>query len=715
MDYQREIIDFVGSVGCDGRVAELLEMSVHRVLLSAGRGGSLSLPDVNDARHVADWLRAAVARDEAWLKNLDALGRPKKLMKFSRFEDILKEADKAMRSSIARDGVASNQDGQSLFEELENGFRIVRLLSSQALKRESSRMGHCVGNGGYDYVLTSQDEMILSLRDKHDKPHATLHVSPTMILQLRGKQNKRPLPKYMRLMVPLTKRLRPTDIEFGALGFLVDTQGVRHDLGNLPEGVDVDGGLVLNGTTIATLPAGMTVRGHLDLTGSSLKRLPSGLTVFGNLVFGDDQLGVVDIDELPSDLVVRRKLDIHRSRIRSLPQGIRVGSIDARQSRLRELPDGLHIDGWADFSYTKLTKLPRMMSVADTLDVGHTKITEIPADLSCRGIVFRDTDIAEIPAGVVRGGPVDCSGTKVRSLPSNLKVVGHLCIERTAISSLPDDVSEINYLFASGSRLIELPEGLGKLDSLDISRTAIERLPSQLRVTGNFFARDSKISALPDGMTVFHLDLAGCSLTLPENLVCGSLDISRSTITSLPNNLVVKETLNAQVSALSNIGANVKIGGNFLAYGSALQHLPFDLELGENHPTRNLVLDISKTAVVTLPEWPNAVFGRVNISETSINTIPSGWTIGSLDARWSSLETIVGVVETVHHSRSAGIRTIGRVKSNVYAPGVIGKLSRMISVASKSIATMLVSVSEIGFRIVTDYIKCRGTFLRSRA
>ncbi|MBY3433292.1 hypothetical protein HFN89_03820 [Rhizobium laguerreae] len=38
---------------------------------------------------------------------------------------------------------------------LDEGYRIVQLLSSTALDREGSLMGHCVGAGGYDGALKS--------------------------------------------------------------------------------------------------------------------------------------------------------------------------------------------------------------------------------------------------------------------------------------------------------------------------------------------------------------------------------------------------------------------------------------------------------------------------------------------------------------------------------------------------------------------------------
>jgi alpha-L-fucosidase len=148
MTPEAAIADFIAGLDEDADVRRLLDLSVGRVLRAAGKRGEEYRPDQQKAAHVADWLRASVVRKEAWLANVDDLKRPRKLLKFSRFEDIVKEADKAMRAANARDGVSSSGDGQTLYRDLENGYRFVQLHTREALQRESSRMGHCVGNGG---------------------------------------------------------------------------------------------------------------------------------------------------------------------------------------------------------------------------------------------------------------------------------------------------------------------------------------------------------------------------------------------------------------------------------------------------------------------------------------------------------------------------------------------------------------------------------------
>ncbi len=111
--------------GDDERIGVLLSYCVGRVMLrSAKAGGEWEhLARDEDIRHITDWLKAAVVNDEAWLKNIDDRGRPKKLMKFSSIDDITKEANKAMLKAAQRlSTVKLIEEDEALYEELDNGF-----------------------------------------------------------------------------------------------------------------------------------------------------------------------------------------------------------------------------------------------------------------------------------------------------------------------------------------------------------------------------------------------------------------------------------------------------------------------------------------------------------------------------------------------------------------------------------------------------------------
>jgi len=139
------------------------------------------LPD-EKARHIVDWLKAAKINNEPWLQNLDDMGRIKKLMKFSSLTQIHAEADKAMRIKAQQSiGATVSAGEERLIKVLEDGYHIVQMLTPTALDRESA------------------------LRDKMGKPHATLEIHDDLVVQLQGKQNKSPAPKYFDLIIPYLK------------------------------------------------------------------------------------------------------------------------------------------------------------------------------------------------------------------------------------------------------------------------------------------------------------------------------------------------------------------------------------------------------------------------------------------------------------------------------------------------------------------------------
>jgi hypothetical protein len=185
-------------------VSRLLAMCVGRVILKRLNDGDRDLPDDDFLRHIADWISAALVTNAHWLSNLDADGRPKKLMKFSTIEQVTAEADKAMRAANQRLSILEVGTDEEIHEELEDGYVLVRLLSPLALDRESAAMQHCIGNGGYDYHVTSGNRTYLSLRDPAGKPHATIEIDnqTNTVKQLQGKQNRAPIKKYIKMLKP---------------------------------------------------------------------------------------------------------------------------------------------------------------------------------------------------------------------------------------------------------------------------------------------------------------------------------------------------------------------------------------------------------------------------------------------------------------------------------------------------------------------------------
>lgn len=83
------------------------------------------------------------------------------------------------------------------------------VLTPSDLKYEGTNMGHCVGGTGYQNKIKNDKSIIVSLRDKHNKPHVTteiiLHKDIQMniigmVSQCQGKHTDnsyQPVPKYL--------------------------------------------------------------------------------------------------------------------------------------------------------------------------------------------------------------------------------------------------------------------------------------------------------------------------------------------------------------------------------------------------------------------------------------------------------------------------------------------------------------------------------------
>src|SRR5512139_3073774 len=97
-------------------------------------------------------------------------------------------------------------DKPVVIKEYDHGYRWVKLVTALQFEREGRLMNHCVGNGSYynSWRMNSQREYY-SLRDRNNKPHATLEVSfdnshPLVrkgaVCQCKGNGNRKPDREY---------------------------------------------------------------------------------------------------------------------------------------------------------------------------------------------------------------------------------------------------------------------------------------------------------------------------------------------------------------------------------------------------------------------------------------------------------------------------------------------------------------------------------------
>jgi hypothetical protein len=113
-------------------------------------------------------------------------------------------------------------------------------------------------------------------------------------------------------------------------------------LTSLPDGLVVEGSLLLDGTALTTLPSGLKVKDRLSLKWATLACLPIDLVVC-DLDLAHSRVA------LPEGLRVGRFLNFWKAKITTLPDRLWVGgSLDLDETPIQALPEGLFVGGRLD-------------------------------------------------------------------------------------------------------------------------------------------------------------------------------------------------------------------------------------------------------------------------------------------------------------------------------------------------------------------------------
>jgi hypothetical protein len=575
----REISDYICGLTLTEAVRLHLTHSVGRILLKAASRGEdwrTSVKSV-DLPHIVDWLEAAVINEESWLSNVDAQGRPKKLLKFSTLDDVAKEVDKSMLKAAQKGaGVKLKEGDESLFMNLEGGFRVVRLLTAEALDAESAMMQHCVGSGAYDHKVGTGGVIVLSLRDIHGKPHATLEVNAgtRTVVQLQGKQNAVPKEEYLTALIPL---FREHSLRIGRLhrnsDLYLDASYNLVDIENLPDTIAFNADLDIEDRTFK-MPKCLKVDGYFSITNSTVIGCSAELLVSRDFrllgvrtqmpiaerlrVDGPTHVEYSGFTVLPSHSF-GRSVTFTSSKVVGLENIVRVeGDYDLNRTRVETLPEGLAVTGSLNADHSQLKCLPKGLAVGKSLSVKNTRIRTLPYGFNVHGdLNVASTLITELPDGLVVLGDLDAHLCRIKRLPARLHLYGHVDLSGTELESLDD-----------GSAFV----------SLDISNTPINALPQSLAVEGNLDARNcANLAEIGRNLQVGgSLDLERTSLkTLPEDMFIGcNLALEGASIKSLPDNLRVEGTLNLCNTAIAALPENLFVGNSLDLTDSAIQRVP---------------------------------------------------------------------------------------------------------------------------------------------
>lgn len=529
MDHlKQEIDDQLNSLSDDPRVQELLHCSLGRLAMKKARRQEpfQHLLSSAGAFHVRDWLTVAVQRNEPWLSHLDEYDRPRKLMKFSTLDQAIKEADKAMKILNQQiDNLTLNEDDEELITSLENGYYFVRLLSPSALKMEGKIMQHCIGQGGYDKILETDENRVFSLRDPAGKPHATLlaDFNPGLrkpkVIQLQGKQNRRPDDKYIPYLIDAFDAVGISIVRFyDYKNQIRDADKIWHDYDKLPNGFTHDEGLVLP-SSCKKLPENMTIFGDFDIR-HQIDDLPINMTVDGNMSIKIDDENF----SLPDGLTVTKTLTI-------------IGSENGT-TKISKENIGCNINILEGISLLKIY-------AADLL-----RAIELPNRLFLQDAITSSDALTKFKGDYLRYAGLSASKLAMPAQTHYKNLTINIAGETVLVSKLPEDlnISHHFYFRAKGVKREQIP-----------ARLTSEK---ETRLFGIDCKPDLSEWKIKDVLSLEHCDI----LRIPENLELIKLSVSNTKIHLQPK--------------------NIKIEYSAIFSGLEVDTIP-SMEFDENSPTKN--------------------------------------------------------------------------------------------------------------------------------
>jgi hypothetical protein len=248
---------------------------------------------------------------------------------------------------------------------------------------------------------------------------------------------------------------------------------------------NLPGTLSCSGRKGLALPEGLVVQGSLILTNSGIESLPKGLEVGGKL----DLEGCKSLKSLPLGLKVGRDLILTGCKsLKSLPPGLKVGK---------------HLIFWSGCE--SLDSIHSGLQVGGDLDLeGNKSLKTLPSSLKVGGdLKLRScTSLESLPSGLKVGGNLDLNDCRsLKSLSSGLKVIGNLNLSGCqSLKFLPPDLLVGGNLWLSGCTSLEsLPPGLQVSGNLNLEGCkSLSSIPLSMKIGGHVKVRDAGCSEQMD-------------------------------------------------------------------------------------------------------------------------------------------------------------------------------------------------------------------------
>ena len=328
---------------------------------------------------------------------------------YATFEMVLAEAkhwqehivEEMAKRNKPRNFLEESLKGAEYVMDLPDGLVAYRLMTPEALDFESENMGHCVGRGGYDAGVKDGRIKIYSIRDKRGEPHATLEVHGKSVEQCKGKQDKKPIRKYLHSISNFIEQQ----------GFHISNDA--HKLGLIKQDDEL--------WDIFNLPPGFVVNGDLDFSELDLTELPDLSTIIVKGSFKCSENKLTSLKGAPKS--VGGSFECRENNLMSLagaPQSVG-GDFDCSGNQLTSLVGAPKSVGenfnCSDNQLTSLAGAPQ--SVGDWFNCSHNQLTSLVGAPQSVGDWFNCSDnqltsLAGAPQSV--GDDFDCSNNQLTSL-----------------------------------------------------------------------------------------------------------------------------------------------------------------------------------------------------------------------------------------------------------------------------------------------------------
>lgn len=129
---------------------------------------------------------------------------------FEKAETWVEEMNKLnskVNKSLSTSTIADNEN-YKVVERFDNGCVAVNLISQKALQDEGNKMSHCVGGQGYWSRVSSGKTQIYSIRTPQGESACTIEVTGGKTIQVKGKGNRAPVPKYIDMAVTVLNKVK---------------------------------------------------------------------------------------------------------------------------------------------------------------------------------------------------------------------------------------------------------------------------------------------------------------------------------------------------------------------------------------------------------------------------------------------------------------------------------------------------------------------------